>query len=401
MTVTERPELSLQPDDVLAEASQQTGGLTDLGDEDAAQYVDGLLRLLDSCEKDAKLHEVGRLIAHHQAVMHTVNRLSYINDRKRYPAIAEEKVVRPVFIVGFPRTGTTILHDILAQDPDSRAPLTWEIRFPSPPPEAATFDSDPRIAATAAELPNPETETERDRQFRAMHPMGATLSQECVILMAESMVTPLFHNYFMVPTYQDWIDTEADWSHVYSFHKKQLQHLGWRAPRRDRWVLKTGAHMWGLEHLLNTYPDARIVFTHRDPVKSVTSFASLASHVHAGTSNDVDRVAVAHDWSGRLRRAIAHTMQVRAANTYPDAVFYDMYFPDFVADQFAVVSDIYRALGLTMTDAAAEKMKAFIADNPKGKHGIHSYTPEEYGLDPGQIRRDFAPYIERFALRPE
>jgi hypothetical protein len=393
--------VSLQPDEILAEAETQTGGLTDLGDVDGPQYVEGLRRLMDSAEKDAKLHEGGRMIARHRGVAHTVNRLNYINDRKKFPAIADEKIVKPVFIIGFPRTGTTILHDILAQDPDSRAPLTWEIRFPSPPPEAATFETDPRIATTAAELPNPETETERDRQFRAMHPMGAQLSQECVILMADSMVTPLFHNHFMVPSYADWVDEGADWSHVYSFHKKQLQHLGWRAPKRDRWVLKTGAHMWGLEHLLTEYPDARIVFTHRDPVKSVTSFASLASHVHAGTSNDVDRYAVARDWTGRLRRAIAHTMQVRESHSYPDAIFYDMYFPDFVADQFAVVSDIYQALGLPMTDVAAERMKAFIADNPKGKHGVHSYTPEEYGLDPAQIRRDFAPYIERFSLRPE
>jgi hypothetical protein len=231
--------------------------------------------------------------------------------------------------------------------------------------------------------------------------MGATLSQECVTMMGQSMVTPLFHNQFRVPTYEDWVDTGADWSHVYDFHHQQLQHLGWRAPKRDRWVLKTGAHMWGLEHLLATYPDARIVFTHRDPVKSVTSFASLASHVHAGSSSEVDQVEIAHDWAGRLRRAIEHTMQVREARAYPDAIFYDMYFPDFVADQFAAVTRIYEALDLPMTEQAASRMRAFIADNPKGKHGVHSYTPEDYGLDPQAIRRDLRPYIERFDLQPE
>ena len=97
-------------------------------------------------------------------------------------------------------------------------------------------------------------------------------------MMGEAMCTPLFHNQFRVPTYEDWVDNEADWSHVYAFHYRQLQHLQWRN-RRDRWVLKTGAHMWGLEHLLRTYPDARIVFTHRDPVKSVTSYASLTTLV--------------------------------------------------------------------------------------------------------------------------
>jgi len=305
--------------------------------------------------------------------------------------------VKPVFIIGFPRTGTTILHDILAQDPANRAPLTWEVMFPSPPPRTETFETDPRIevcensfTAVRAAIP----------QFKAMHPMGAQLSQECVTLMGDAMCTPLFHNQFRVNGYQDWVDAEADWAPVYEFHHRQLQHLQWRNPR-DRWVLKTGAHMWGLEHLLATYPDARIVFTHRDPVKSVTSFASLASHVHAGTSNEVDRYAVARDWTGRLRRAIAHTMQVRESGTYPDAVFYDMYFPDFVADQFAVVRDIYEQLELPMTDDGAARMQAFIADNPKGKHGHHLYTPEEYGIDPAVVRRDLARYIDRFDLAPE
>jgi Sulfotransferase family len=395
----ERPELDrFTVEDFVAEGARRTGGLDDFGD---GPFVEPLGLFLDSLENEARLNETGRLIAHERALLHIVNRLGYVNDRKRFPEIAEQKIVRPVFIIGFPRTGTTILHDILAQDPDSRAPLTWEVTFPSPPPEAATFHTDPRIALTASLLPTPETETERDRQFKAMHPMGAELSQECVVMMGEAMCTPLFHNQFRVPSYEDWVDLEADWSHVYSFHERQLQHLQWRAPQRDRWVLKTGAHLWGLEHLLRTYPDARIVFTHRDPVKSVTSYASLTSLVRSTGSDDVDRFEVAQDWTPRLGRAIDHALQVRAAKDYPDAIFYDMHFSDFVADQFAVVSDIYQALGLPMTEAGAERMKAFIADNPKGKHGIHSYTPEEYGIDPDAVRRELKGYIEQLGLAPE
>ena len=206
-----------------------------------------------------------------------------------------------MFIIGFPRTGTTILHDILAQDPDSRAPLTWETMFPSPPPERGDLRTDPRIAAVRRHPPNAGPRRNSDRRFKAMHPMGATLSQECVTMMGEAMCTPLFHNQFRVPTYEDWVDDDADWSHVYPFHHKQLQHLQWHN-RRDRWVLKTGAHLWGLEHLLHTYPDARIVFTHRDPVKSITSYASLTTLVREMGSDDVDRFEVAEDWTARLLR---------------------------------------------------------------------------------------------------
>ena len=219
-------------------------------------------------------------------------------------------------------------------------------------------------------------------------------------MMGEAMCTPLFHNQFRVPSYEDWVDHEADWSHVYAFHERQLQHLQWRN-HRDRWVLKTGAHLWGLAHLLHTYPDARIVFTHRDPVKSVTSYASLTTLVREAGSDHVDGDEIARDWTPRLRRVLEHALEVRRAGPYPDAVFYDMYFPDFVTDQFAAVERIYDALGLPMTGEAATRMRAFIADNPKGKHGLHLYTPEEYGIDPEAVRRDFRFYIEEFDLAPE
>jgi hypothetical protein len=382
---------------VVAEGARRTGGLDDFGE---GPFLEPMALFLESLEREARLSEIGRLIAQERVLLHTVNRLNYVNDRKRFPAIADERIVAPVFIIGFPRTGTTILHDILAQDPDSRAPFTWEVMFPSPPPEAATATTDPRIARCAATMPTRETETERDRQFRAMHPMGATLSQECVTMMGDTMCTPLFHNQFRVPTFEDWVDHDADWSHVYAFHERQLQHLQWHH-QRDRWVLKTGAHLWGLEHLLRTYPDARIVFTHRDPVKSVTSYASLTTLVHSKGSDDVDQFEIATDWTARLKRVIDHAMDVRNSGTYPQAIFYDMHFSDFVADQFAVVSDIYAALGLPMTDEAALRMKAFIADNPKGKHGLHLYTPEEYGIDPELVRRDFRAYIEQYDLAPE
>ncbi len=401
MSVSSPEVQRFEVDEFVAEATRRTGGLDDFG---AGPFLEPLALFLDSLEREGRMNAAGRMIARERALLHMVNRLGYVGDRKRIPAIAEQRIEKPVFIIGFPRTGTTILHDILAQDPASRAPLTWETMFASPPPEAATFDTDPRIALCASLLPSPETETERDRQFRAMHPMGATLSQECVTMMGEAMCTPLFHNQFRVPSYEDWVDREADWRPVYDFHQQQLQHLQLHV-KRDRWVLKTGAHMWGLEHLLHTYPDARIVFTHRDPVKSVTSYASLTTLVRSAGSDEVDRFEVAKDWTARLRHVVEHALAVRsevsAAGAYPDALFYDMYFPDFVADQFGVVSDIYQALGLPMTAEGAARMQAFIADNPKGKHGLHTYTPEEYGLDPETIRRDFRFYIERFDLAPE
>jgi len=384
-------EISLNPEDLLSEATERSGGLSDLGE---GPFLEPLARLLPSLEEEARLNPMGRVIARERILGHTVSRLHYVNDRKLYPEIAKQEILRPMFIIGLPRTGTTILHDILAQDPSNRAPMTWEAMFPSPPPESNSFESDPRIETCEALFPDIDA---RIPGFKAMHPMGARLTQECVTLMGETMCTPLFHNQFRVPSYQDWVDREADFGHVYDFHRRQLQHLQSRH-RRERWVLKTGAHLWGLEHLLATYPDARIVFTHRDPVESMTSYASLTSLVRTMSSDEVDRVEIARDWTARLQRVVAHGIEVRGAREYPDALFYDMHFPEFVADQFAVVRKIYEAFGLPLSDEAAARMRAFIDANPKGKHGEHRYTPEEYGVDPSAVRYAFREYIEQYQL---
>ncbi len=351
-------------DVLLAKGRERAGGLTELG---PGEFVDGLDRFVDSLNTEGRLNDVGRYIAEERILLHVKNRLEYVRDRERHPEIAQVDVVRPVFIVGLPRTGTTILHDILNQDPANRAPLTWELMFPSPPPEAAVGNDDPRVEACQATIPTGDMQSE---MFKAMHPMGATLSQECVVMMGETMCTPLFHNQLRVPSYQDWVDDGADWSAVYDFHRRQLQHLWWHKPG-DRWMLKTGAHMWGLAQLLETYPDARIVFTHRDPVKSLTSYASLTALVRSRGSDDVDPYEIAADWSARLKKMLQRTMAVRAARDYPDAVFYDMYFSDFVADQFAEIEKIYDALDLPMSDAGS-----------RCDARVHRRSSEGQGRDP-------------------
>ena len=385
---------TFQPEEFIAEASARSGGLSDFGQ---TSINEPLAILLDSLEREGQLNAMGRVIARERVVGHLVNRLLYVGDRSKHPAIAQERVEKPVFIIGMPRTGTTILHDILGQDPSNRVPMTWEVSFPSPPPERATYLTDERIARCEAIFPAVEAMIPG---FKAMHPMGALLSQECVTLMGDALCTPLFHNQFRVPSYQQWVDHSADWGPVYAFHQQQLQHMQWHCPN-DRWVLKTGAHMWGLEHLLATYPDARIVFTHRDPVKSLTSYASLTALVRTMSSDTVDRYEIAEDWSARVLHAVTHAMQVRAAKAYPQAKMYDMYFHDFVGDQFQQIEKIYDAFDIEMSTAGASAMRAFIAANPPGVHGVHSYTPEEYGIDPQQVRKQFAPYIERFDLKPE
>jgi hypothetical protein len=380
---------------VLNEASQRAGGANDFG---GPEFLASLGRLVDSLNSEAQLNELGQLIASERMIGHALNRLLYIRDRKNNPEIADEKIVKPVFIVGMPRTGTTILHDILAQDPASRAPLTWELTFPSPPPEKVSFRTDSRIAQCEALFPDIDAQIPG---FKAMHPMGAELTQECVMLMGDTLCSSLFHNQFRVPTFQDYIDgPEAPWKEVYQFHKEQLQHLQWRC-KGDRWVLKTGAHLWSLEYLLEQYPDARIVFNHRDPVKSMTSYASLTRLVRTMSTDHVDPVEIASDWVPRLCKALHHSLDVRTQREYPQAKFYEMYFDDFSRDQFGQVEKVYEAFDIPMTDEAADRMRKFIAENPKGVHGEHVYREEDYGINPEEIREMFSRYIAHFDLRAE
>ena len=171
-------------------------------------------------------------------------------------------------------------------------------------------------------------------------------------------------------------------------------------PARAKGVLTQFDATCGLEHLLAKYPDARIVFTHRDPVDSMTSYASLTSLVRTMGSDNVDRVEIARDWTSRLRQAVDHGFRVRENGNYPDALFYDMQFSDFARDQFSVVKSIYETFDLPISDEGAAQMRAFIDNNPKGKHGTHTYTPEEFGVDPEKVRAEFQFYIERFGLQP-
>ncbi len=378
----------------IVDAARREAGADDFGD---GPFLEPLRRLLASLEEEAALTWLGRSIARRELVRICRNRLQLVADRRAHPEIAEQEVRRPLVVIGLPRTGSTILHDILARDPANRAPLTWECNDPSPPPEAASFASDPRIARNDAQLAGVDRLIPG---FKAMHPMGAQLAQECVVLFMHSVASPIFHNSYRVPAYEDWVDGACDWRGVYEFHRRQLQHLQWRCAR-ERWVLKSGVHMWGMEHLLETYPDACIVQTHRDPVKVATSFASLATLVRSMGSDGVDAAEVAADWTPRLARALEHAIDVRDAGTFSAERFHDVHFPDLLADPMKVVEGIYDHFGLPLSGEAADRMRAFVAENPQGKHGVHRYRPEEYGLDVTRERDRFRRYTERFGIREE
>src|SRR6185369_10410776 len=282
-------------------------------------------------EDEAALTLLGRLIARSDVVRLLGNRLRMVDAWKRHPDIEAAPIRQPLFIVGLPRTGTSILHELMAQDPANRVPMSWEVMHPWPPPERATYETDPRIAIVEKHFAGVDRLMPG---FKKMHPMGAQLPQECVALTAHDFASMVFSTTHRVPSYQSWLES-ADLRWVYASHRRQLQYLQWRCPARH-WVLKSPGHLWALDALLAVYPDAHIVQTHRDPLTVIASLASLVVVLRGMSSDAIDPVAIGAEWSERLADGLAHAMAVRA-RVPDDGRVFDMHFAEFIRDEIGMV----------------------------------------------------------------
>jgi hypothetical protein len=385
------PLVRLDEASLLDAATRAAGGLDDFGDPG---FREPLGRLLESYERDARLTLLGRFIVRSDLLRMLEQRLRCEEVWQRHPEIAEGRVERPLFVLGLPRTGTSILHELVAQDPANRVPMTWEVMFPWPPPEAAQRESDPRIVRTDERLGG------TDRlipDFKSMHPMGARLPQECVAITAYEFASIQFHTTHRLPSYQAWLDA-ADTTWVYRRHRRWLQYLQWKTPAA-RWVLKSPGHLWTLDRLLAVYPDARIVQTHRDPVRVAASLVSLVCTLRSLASDAVDAREVAADWCERLAAGLSHTMAVRDSGALPPERVFDVAFPEFMRDEIAMVRRIYDHFGMELSAEAEARMRAFLAENRADKHGRHRYGLGV--LDEATERRRFRAYQERHAIAPE
>jgi hypothetical protein len=315
---------------------------------------------------------------------------------KRHPEILRGEVRAPIFVLGLPRTGTSILHELLAQDPESRVATTWEVESPWPPPEASSYENDPRIAESERRLAGVDRVLP---EFKRIHRMGARLPQECVALTCHDFASLVFHTSHRLPTYQQWLDG-ADLGWVYESHRRQLQYLQWRC-RAGRWVLKSPGHLFALDALLRVYPDARIVQTHRDPLRVLVSTVHLVSVLRGLASDRVDPREIGADWSARLADGLARTLALRRAGALPEERVFDVRFADFVGSEIETIRRIYRHFGLELSAAAEARMRRYLAAHPKDAHGAHRYRLADAGLDAEAERRRYADYVGHFRVAEE
>jgi hypothetical protein len=387
------PVVPLDEQRMLADAARVTGE-SDFGPE---TFREGLRRFIASLESDAHLSPLGRFIARKDIGMTLENRLGVLGWHARHPEIAREEIRRPIVIIGMARTGTTILHHLITQDPNVRVPLTWEVDRPCPPPETATYETDPRIAEVERNLDRSESLVP---DFRRMHPMGARLAQECVRITSLEFTSMLFQTVYRVPSYARWLHAEADLAPAYRIHRKFLQLLQWRCPR-ERWVLKSPGHLWSLPALLAEYPDACLVATHRDPLKVLSSVTSLTTTLRAMASDRIDPGDIAHEWSYWNARAFDAAVTARESGLVTPERVVDVQFRELMADPIAAIRKIYDKFDLELTDVAAERMRRHLAANPDDKHGKHGHTFADTGLDVGIEREKVRRYQDYFGVESE
>ena len=378
----------------LTETACAQTGLDDFG---ADSFRVGLDRLVDGLEHEAQLNDVGVAMAPMTALGHLTNRLQVTDWHRRHPEIGEADVTPPIVMIGMGRTGSTILHDLFGQDPANRVPRTWEVDHPCPPPDAATYETDARIAESQAGI---DLAYEVRPELRSMHPMGARLGQECIVITGGEFASAIFNSQYRLPSYLHWLTSEADMAPAYRWHRQFLQLLQWRNPG-GRWVLKTGAHLWALPALMAEYPDALIVQTHRDPLRIIASLSSLFAVVQATASDDVTVADVAAQWSGPVLDALDRSVAARENGTVPADRVVDVHYGAFMADPFRTIRTIYDRLGAELSPDAEARMRRFLAENRADKHGAHEYSFADTGLDAGAVRQQARRYVEFFDVESE
>jgi hypothetical protein len=370
----------------LVQAAVKATGLTEFG---AGYHREGLLRLLESVENDAALHLSGQLAYRETIVGSLINRLLLTEAFKQNPETFRKPLKSPIIVLGLPRSGTTFLHRLLALDPAHRAVPWWELARPLPGP-SANGTSDRRRQVFQKKLHRLQKLTP---DLDSKHFTRVDTPEECIWLLASTFLSPLFWALAPVYGYLDWY-MHQDRLQAYYEYRLLLQVLQAADPTR-RLALKSSTHTGAVETLLQTVPGSLLIQTHRNPVETSASLASLFYSLHSRTTERLDVRRMTEAILNFHEHQIARNLEARVA--HPGALF-DVYYDRLVADPIGIVRDIYDHYGLAWSEEFAERLNYYLQHNPRGKHGTHLYAPEDFGQTGDAIAERFAPYIYRFEL---
>jgi hypothetical protein len=368
------------------EAARRATGLSDFGDPG---FREGLRVLLETYEKTADFNDEGRAAARERVVQLLSTRLRIQAALARHPEIRERRISQPLYLTGLPRTGTSALFNLLAEDPAARPLLGWEgwapypiEELPPPPPERRP------------EAPAPHRGAWLDPEFEKIHHASPNTPEECVLLLSHDFCDVQLGIEVLMEPYASWFQAQ-DLQRPYAYYRDLLQMLDWQRPGK-RWLLKSPAHLWALDVLVELLPDACIVLTHRDPLECIPSYCSMMAFLMRDRRR-LDKRELGPTVLEYVARSLERGL---AARTRCDpARFLDVDYRSFVADPLRTVERIYRHFGLELTGEAERAMRRHASENPKGRRGAHEYGLEEYGLTPEAVTRRFSEYLVRYGLR--
>jgi hypothetical protein len=382
----------LTVDGLLSEALALDGtdqGRKAFGDE---AFLEPLEVFLRAVHDEAQLTVLGRWITRRFLLRLLTGRLQlerYVADD---PGVVDEEIRAPVFVAGAPRTGTTILHALLVQDENLRAPLGWELLRPVPPP-LALGEEDGRADLAEAEL---RMLARVAPTMDAIHEYGARNPKECLSSMSFEFRSEEFTARYHVPSYVEWFQN-CDTRPAYERHKLVLQVLQ-RRTGPAQWVLKSPAHLHQIPTLLQVYPDARVAVTHRDPLVVVASVSSLLANLRWVHSDHVDLTEIGRYHADLFHRTLDDLARRDATGEAQPTHMSHSHYADFIERPFETVRGIYDQLGLELSPETERRMEAHLAARPKGRHGEHRYDFADLGLDRATTAAGFERYVTHFAV---
>lgn len=368
----------------LHEAAVKRTGLDDFGDPG---YRESMAVLMDSYGREAGLTEVGARWVRGMLETVLATRLRLQDAYARWPEGGQVAIRRPIFVTGLPRTGTTALHRLLCLDPQSQGMEHWLTEAPQPRPPRSSWSTNPDHQHMQQLI---EAQHAAKPDMKGIHFMSPDMVEECWRAERLSMRSIAFQNTAHLPTYSAWL-ADQDMRPAYEAHRAMLRMIGLNDVDR-RWVLKSPSHLFGLDALMATYPDALVIQTHRHPRTIVASVSSLNHHASAGTSTTYTPEMVGRNCLDLWARGVDRFAAARTR--YSSDQFHDVHYEDFVSDAPGVVAGIYDHFGLTMGEDVRNAVSASHEESKASeRRPVHRYALADFGLTESEVDERFAGYV--------